>query len=369
MRFKPIEYLKENEVLAENIVNISNQILLRKDALLSSKSMERIKALGFKSLYVKNPEEEALLEEEVKDIIDPALRKRAVLDVKECVDTFFASVSKQKQQLMFGDSGQALIDTLDQVSGSLIDEILNSQDLTISIMDIKSESHYLYEHAINTAVLAIMLGAKIGLNVNDMKNIAIASMLINIGYKNIDQEVYDHADPLTEGQWAQIKQHPILSYEILTNNTSLNAHIKTIVIQHHERLDGSGYPKGLTSADIHPHTKIVMIADVYDAMTSDRKHRLAYPHNEVVEYIMGNAGTLFDFDLASTFTRCVILYPAGSYVLLSNGLKAVILKNHPKHPLRPIVRTFKHGILNNEADGYIDLLETHNLTIQKIIYD
>ncbi|GAU79946.1 HD-GYP domain-containing protein [Fusibacter sp. 3D3] len=122
-------------------------------------------------------------------------------------------------------------------------------------------------------------------------------------------------------------------------------------------------------SEIHPHAKIVMLADVYDAMTSDRDYRLAHPHHEVVEYIMGSAGTLFDFDLAGTFCRCIILYPAGSYVLLSNGLKAVILKNHPAHPLRPIVRTFKNGKLNGGADGYIDLLETHNLTIQKLIYD
>ncbi|GAU79945.1 hypothetical protein [Fusibacter sp. 3D3] len=194
MRFKPIEYLKENEVLAENIVNISNQILLRKNAIMNSTSIKRIKALGFKSLYVKNPDEEDLLEEEIKDIINPAIRKKAVYDVKECVDTFFSSISKQKQQLVFGDSGQALIDTLDQVSESLIDEILGSQDLTISIMDIKSESYYLYEHAINTAVLAIMLGAKIGLNMNDLRNIAIASMLINIGYKNMPKEIYAHSD-------------------------------------------------------------------------------------------------------------------------------------------------------------------------------
>ncbi|MBF4692624.1 HD-GYP domain-containing protein [Fusibacter ferrireducens] len=369
MRFKPIEYLKENEVLAENIVNISNQILLRKNAIVNSKSIERIKALGFKSLYVKNPDEEEILEEEIKDIIDPAIRKKAVFDVKTCVDEFFSSLSKQKQQLVFGDSGQALIDTLDQVSSSLIDEILNSQDLTISIMDIKSESYYLYEHAINTAVLAIMLGAKIGLNTKDMRNIAIASILINIGYKNIPQEVYEHSEPLSESQWAEIKKHPKYSYDILSNNTSFNAHIKSIVLQHHERLNGSGYPNGLVGSEIHPHTKIVMLADVYDAMTSDRKHRLAHPHHEVVEYIMGSAGTLFDFDLASTFCRCIILYPAGSYVLLSNGLKAVILKNHASHPLRPIVRTFKNGKLNNAPDGYIDLLETHNLTIQKLIYD
>lgn len=369
MRFKPIDRLKENEILAENIVNINNQILLKKDASMNSKNIERIKNMGFKSLYVKNPEEEVFLEEEVKDIIDPFIRKKAVFDMKECVDNFYSTISKQRQQLAYGDSGQALLDSLDKISTSLIDEILNSEELKISIMDIKSEGNYLYEHAINTSVLAIMLGAKLGYSTKDMRNIAIASMLLNIGYKNLEPTLYDHEGTLSDAQWLEMVQHPKFSFDILSNNTHFNAHIKSIVMQHHERLDGSGYPAGLMGSEIHPHAKLVMIADVYDAMTSDRPFRHAYPHHEVVEYIMGNAGTLFDFDLANMFSRCIILYPAGSYVLLSNGLKAVILRNHASHPLRPIVRTFKAGKIDSSSAGYIDLLETRNLTIQMLIYD
>jgi len=370
MRFKPLDSLIKDDILAENIVNINSQTLLKKNTKLTAKLAERIKGLGFNSVYVKTPEEDALIEEEVKDIINPEIRRKAIYDIKECVDIFKDGLSKQKQQLMFGDAGQALIKTLDNVAESLIDELLNSDDLKISIMDIKTETHYMYEHAINTAVLAIMLSVKSGLSSKDMKNVAIASLLANVGYTQISPEIYDHENPLTREQQEIINTHPKVGYDILANNTNLNAHIKSIVIQHHERINGSGYPFGLKSAEIHPLTKIVMLADVYDAMTSDRKHRKAFAHNEVLEYIMGNAGTLFDFDLANTFSRCIIPYPAGAYVKLSNGIKAIVIRNNPSHPLRPVLRAFSiHGLLDNSPEGYIDLMEKHNLTIECILYE
>lgn len=369
MRFKPLDNLTEDEVLAENLVNLNNQILLKKNATLNDKTTQRIKNMGFKSLYIKNAEEEAYLEEEVKDIINPEIRKRAISDVKDCMDTFYQELNKQKQQLVYGDSGRELISSIDRVSESLIDEILNSTDLTISIMDIKTDSHYQYEHAINTAVLSIMLSVKMGLTMVDMKNVAIASLLANIGYKDLPKEIFESDDPLTLEHWKLIKEHPKIGYDILTNNTNLNAHIKTIVLQHHERIDGSGYPNGLKENEIHPLAKVLMLTDVYDAMTSDRPYRNAYPHNEALEYIMGNAGRLFDFNLANAFSRCIIPYPAGTHVLLSNNQKAVVLKNNRSYPLRPVIRLFKYGKIDTSDAGYINMFETQNLTITKIIYE
>lgn len=369
MRFIPLEFLKENTVLAENLTNIKNQILLRKNVLLSPKHVKRIQALGFKSLYVKKPEEEALLEEDIKDIIDPVIRKKAVYDIKECMIEFQEQISKQKQELVYGKAGQALMDIMGNVSETLIDEILNSDDLKVSIMDIKSENDYEYEHAVNTAVLSIMTAVKKGMNVKDIQNIAKVALLANIGYKNIPSDIYMHENDLTLEQRQAMNKHPEHSHLILSSNTNLNASVRTAILQHHERIDGSGYPNGTKGNDIHLYAKIVMIADVYDAMTSDRKHRDAFLHNEALEYIMGNAGRLFDFELANIFTRCIVPYPAGTYVLLSNGSKGIVLKNNPSHPLRPVIRLFIDGKIDESEQGLVNLLEKHNLTIDRIIFE
>ncbi|MBM7561190.1 HD-GYP domain-containing protein [Fusibacter tunisiensis] len=369
MRFTPLDYLKENSLLAQNLTNIKNQILLRKNAKLSSKNVERIRALGFKSLYTKTPEEEALLEEDVKDIIDPIVRKKAIHDIKKCIQSFEDQISKQKKELIYGKAGQELVEIMGTVSSTLVDEILNSADLKISIMDLKSESDYDYEHAVNTAVLSIMTAVKKGMNVIDIQNIAKAALLANIGYKDISSDVYHHDGPLTDSQRYTIQKHPEYSHALLSKNTNLNAHVRTAILQHHERMDGSGYPNNLTSDDIHDYAKIIMIADVYDAMTSDRIHRSAFLHNEVLEYIMGNAGSLFDFDYANIFIRCIVPYPAGTYVQLSDHSKAIVLKNNPSHPLRPVIRRFNGTTVDMTEKGLIDLLEKRNLTIEKIIYD
>lgn len=369
MRFKPLDFLIDGEILAENLVNINNQTLLKKNMPLTARMAERIKGLGFKSVYTKLPDEEAILEEEVKDVIRPEIRRKAIFDVKECIETFRSQISIQKQALVYGDSGQNLLKTLTNVSDSLIDELLNSDDLKISIMDIKTESHYMYEHAINTAVLAVMISVKMGLSMKEMRNIAVASLLANIGYTQISSTLYDHEKLLSESEWQVIKQHPKIGYDILSNNANLNAHIKSMVIQHHERINGTGYPYGITDKELHPHSKIIMIADVYDAMTSDRKHRLAFAHNEVLEYIMANAGTLFDFEITNIFSRCIVPYPAGTYVKLSDGTRAIVLRNNASHPLRPVLRAFKHGLLDTSPEGHIDLMERHNLTVIGLVLE
>ena len=157
-----------------------------------------------------------------------------------------------------------------------------------------------------------------------------------------------------------MQSHPEISRQLLNDNTQANAFIKNIVLKHHERMDGSGYPNKLKAHEIDKYTKIVMIADVYDAMTSDRPHRKAHTPSDAIEYIMGPSN-LFDHDSAFAFSRNIVPYPPGDLVELSDGSVALVLNSNELMPLRPVVRVISGSKMNE----VIDLKKQYNIVIKK----
>jgi len=368
MRFIPLGQLKGGEILAQNIINANNQIMLMGGSILNDKLITKLKRYGVQSVYIKDPDMEPYLKDQLKDTIKPEIRQQSISSIKKSIEKFQASIVKQKKSSKYGDDGKELHEDIKAISGSLIDEILNAKNTKVAMMDIKSLQDYNYEHSVNVAVLSLIVGVEMGLNIEDLENLAIGAMMIDIGNRWVDDRILKKEGKLTDDEYEELKKHPRLGYEYITNNTILNAHIKCIIAQHHERINGSGYPSQMKGDKIHRLAKIVMIADVYDALTSDRGHRGAFPQYEALEFIMANAGTLFDFEIASIFSRKVVPYPVGTYVLLSNQQKGVVLENNANLPLRPKVRSFGKSQYTSNYELQVDLKEANNIVIKRVIY-
>lgn len=369
MRFVPVKFLKGDEILAVNITNINMQVLVKKGTPLKAKTIERIKRYGIQSVYINDGQLNEELDEIIKDTIKPEVRNFSVNRIKKSFDRFQERVVKQKQTLRYGDSGQDLFDGVKDISKDLINEIMLSKNTRVMMNDIKTSSDYHYKHSVNVAVLSLIIGTEMGLSSDELQNLAYGALLSDVGVKWVHEELVNKADKLSDEELKSLQGHVMSGYQHISDNTTFNAHVKSIIMHHHERMDGSGYPKGLTAKDIHPLAKIVMIADVYDALTSDRPHRPAYKQHEAIEYIMAHADREFDFKIANLFARKIVPYPVGTYVKLSNNQKGIVTKNNSSHPLRPIVRTFGKSDLTMTNDVKLDLLDNHNVVIEKIIYD
>ncbi len=189
------------------------------------------------------------------------------------------------------------------------------------------------------------------LNKNDLYNLCIGALLHDIGKAFIPKDILLKKDKLTDEELSIVRDHTAKGYEYLKSNSYLTAPSRIIAFQHHERLDGSGYPNGLKEGQINKLAKIVAIADVYDAFTSDRPYKKASPPHEALEYIMGAAGRYFDFDMVQAFVRKVIPYPV-----------------NPNFPLRPKVRIVQQLATSVKME-YIDLLKENNLVIEGIQYE
>ena len=368
MRLVPVAEIKIGEILAISITNANNQVLMREGASFTEKLISRMRRYGIHSIYIKDDEMNQYLKGNVKSNIRPFTRNNSVSKVKTSFEKFEYQLERQKKNLRYGDSGSELLQNIKGISNDLIDEILESNSTEVSMVDIKSINDYHYSHSVSVSVLSLIIGRELGLSMKELEDLAYGALLIDIGCKWIDPDLLNSEVKILNPEMETIREHVKTGYDYITNNTNFNAHVKSIIMHHHERIDGSGYPNGLKGEEIHPLAKIVMIADVYDALTSDRPYRRAYNQHEAIEYILGHASSEFDFKIAQIFARKVIPYPVGTYVLLTNDQKGVVTENNMNYPLRPQLRVFGKSKHTHENSVHINLLDNNYITIEKIIY-
>lgn len=368
MRFMPVIYVREGAKLGKHIYDDEGRILLKKGATLTRKILNRINEMGIRSVYI----DDEFSDVELEDVIKPELRNKAISAVKEVFAHFekFTKymnenpIQNRSQIKKFNQKKDEYLQFLGKIAEDIINDILSNKHVIVNLIDIKSADNYTYQHCINVAVLSLVLGIEMKLNKRELKNLCLGAMLHDIGKTIIPKEILLKKGKLTKEEFEIIKEHAAKGYEYLKSSIDIPGTARIITLQHHEKVDGSGYPQGLSDNEINKLSKIVAIADVYDALTSDRPYRQAMSPNEALEYIYANGGSHFDFEMVKTFSSKIIPYPVGTLVKLSNGEIAVVEDIMPNFPLRPKVR-----IISNDNGKVIDLMKEKNLAITGIQYE
>ena len=370
MRPIPVNCIKEGSILAQALYDKDGRILLHKGVELNDSLLKKIDDNGISMIYIQDE----YSTNEIEDIIEPKIRVAAVNALRET----FTSFEKNHQQLQGKVNSvkerQLLkqrddyFQNLNGLAKNIVDEISSAKNVLVSLVDIKSMDNYTYEHSVNVTVLSLVLGAELRLSKNDLYDLAIGAMLHDIGKAFLPKDILLKKEKLTDEEYALAKEHTTRGYNYLKELYSIPGPARIIALQHHERVDGAGYPSGMMGSKISKLAKIIAITDTYDAMTSDKPYKKAVPPQEAIEYIMGSAGTHFDFDLAQTFVRKVVPYPVGTLVRLSNGDYGVVEEVIPNFPLRPKVKVIRQTAVSVEMIS-IDLLKETNLVIEGIQYE
>jgi len=162
----------------------------------------------------------------------------------------------------------------------------------------------------------------------------------DVGKIKIPEEILNKKTPLTEEEFREIKQHASYGFDILRKNNDLSLLSSHVAFQHHEKFDGSGYPRGLKGSEIHEYGKLAAVADVYEALTSKRVYRRAIDPNEAYEYIISQSNSHFDPRILEIFKKHIAVYPSGTGILLSNGQRGNVVKQNSAYANRPFVRVF-----------------------------
>lgn len=365
MRRIPLSSARKGDILAQSVYDPRGRVLLKAGNRLTVYLISKIKEHQIHSLYIADSDDDV---GSLKDVVSPLVRLEAVHSVRQIYDNFLTKTTAddimEMKRHQFRDS--PIISKLMQSAEKLSDEVFLNSNAMVEMVSIKSLDNYLYEHAVNVAVLSMLLGMDLHLKEEELGKLVLAALLMDIGSHFVDTDILNTPGPLTPEQMSEVQKHPATSHEYLTKKTQLPASVRHLILQHHERMDGSGYPSGTKGNDIHPLARILAIADTYDALTSDRPHRPGYSPNEALEMIMGSAGRQFDFTMVNLFAKRVVAYPVGTYVRLSNGDQGQVMDMNVDIPLRPVVKILKHAPGNTEKE--INLAKNLNITVTEVIY-
>jgi len=361
MRFVPLNCVPDGAYLAKTLYDQEGRILLSQGTKLNDNLINKIQRSGFNTIYIQDE----FSDNEIEEIITPELKLRAVDRIKQIFGRINEKNTKREKINLLDDKA---ITSLKDISNSIVDELFTSKHIVINLVDIKNLDNYTYEHSLNVAILSLILGFELNLNRNELYNLSLGALLHDIGKAFIPKEIVKKQDSLTDEEFEIIKSHPIKGFNYLKEQFQLTAPSKIIALQHHERFDGTGYPYGKKGDEINKLARIVAIADVYDAMTSDRPYKKAQPPSEALEYIMGSAGRHFDFQMVSAFVKKIIPYPIGTLVRLSNGKIAIVEEINPNFPLRPKVKIIEQRATTVEMTS-LNLLNEKNIVIEGIQYE
>jgi HD-GYP domain-containing protein (c-di-GMP phosphodiesterase class II) len=222
---------------------------------------------------------------------------------------------------------------------SAIDE---NDAIAIDISTLKTSDEYTFKHSVDVATIGMVLGKSMGLSQNEIYEIGVTGLLHDVGKTRVPIEILNKPGRLDDAEFEIMKQHSVYGYRIIKERNDYNDAIALGVLQHHEKMNGRGYPLGADAGKICPYAKILTVADIYDALVTERPYKSAFSQRDAVEMIMSMTSEL-DMTAMKAFLESMILYPVDSYVELSNGETARVVKNNPHYILRPTVVGVESG--------------------------
>jgi HD-GYP domain-containing protein (c-di-GMP phosphodiesterase class II) len=235
-----------------------------------------------------------------------------------------------------------------------VNSILNAPDALLWMTQLKNRDLYTSQHSMNVCILAIALGRQINLPIKELNNVGLCGMMHDMGKMSVPLEVLNKPGKLEPDELKIMQSHPELGWKLLMSSIDMYGGAIDVAHSHHERLDGTGYPRKLTAEKITPYTRIVTIVDMYDAITSDRVYQRGRTHLEAINIMTKMCGTHLDSGLTYKFIECLGIYPPGSIVEMSNGEIAIVVEANQKR-LKPKIILLLDEDKNPRDERMVDL--------------
>ena len=351
----PIKNLKNGMITAQSIYNPLGASYLTKGMELSPAYIERLEKAGFDGVTVTSMDPKLKLAPP-DDIVQEKTRISAIQNVA----TAFHSVE---------ENGTFDPAPLQGISENILQDIIAQQQNLVQLTDIRLHDTYTFAHSVNVAILSSLLGVLLKLSREEQLKLTLGGLLHDIGKVTVPYEILTKAGHLSDDEWSVMQGHPEAGRQRLKKMFPNDTLLSTIALQHHEHIDGSGYPNHLKGEQIHRYGRIVAIADVYDALTSVRPYKRAYTPSVAHRLMATCSPGHFDLDLLKLFFDNVAIYPVGTILKTQDGY-AIVKKVEFGYTLTPVVCVFanREGKLLN-APSDLDLKEAPKGMLEGVISD
>ncbi len=343
MKLVKTSALVGDERLARDVSTKSGVVLIPTGSILRKDYIEKLIELGVFSVWI---EEKAGAGEVYgkSDLIslERLIKKDCEEQIKSTMEKFYISQSDELSEVK-------------KIAENIISEVLSSPQVLLNITGMRSKSEALYVHSVNVCIMSVIFAVKLKLTKRLTRMIAVGSLLHDIGLKYVDAKYANYAGDFeeltkenTETDVAnrdalqvikkEYKKHVIYGYDTVKNESWIEQEAKDIILYHHERLDGSGYPMHLTGKNLDIGTRIVAVSDEFDNLIYMNKMKV----HQAIERVIAGAGRQFDFEVVKVFNESVAAYPNGTKIITTDGETGVVLKQNLKCPSRPVIKIFKN---------------------------
>jgi len=347
-------------MIAEPVYSEHGNLLLKEGVVINDHVLNKLLAHEIDYVYIFD----ALMEDvEQKSLIREEKLEESVRVVKNVFDDVLL---KETMGVKSGISRRDIA-LVKNVVDELLKELENAENILYTVVDLIGTDAYTYKHSVNVTVLSIIAAKALGYDREDIKNIAMGALLHDIGKVRVESELILKPGKLTFEERKRVEKHPSYGYELLEAIEGLSYTTKQIILLHHEKLDGSGYPYGLRGIEIPPYVRIVTVCDMYDAMTTDRVYRNKMPIYRALDILMAEAIYRIDPKVYSVLLNNIAVYPVGTGIVLSDGRIGVVMKYRHKNPARPIVRVLNNHLISGKINvELIDLEQSQILFIEDV---
>lgn len=343
MKYVHVDSVEPGQYLGRTIFFSSGAVMLAEGVQLTVYMITTLRRIGVTMLYIQDPFTDDV---EITDVVSEET-KRFVINQ---MDEMFQSIRSGKE---FGTKA------ISTSADALVDEVMKNKDVLVQLTDIRTKDNEMYLHALNVCTISVLVGINMGMGPAQLKDLAIGALLHDIGKLDLIADAAE--DPK--------KHHAWRGFDLLKSKREYNLLIAHAAFQHHEWLDGSGKPRGLTGDEIHIYAKIVAVANIYDNLlhqTGEQGTRML-PH-EACEHMMALAEKQLDHEVLIHFLRTVSVYPTGTSVKLSTRETGVVVGQHRGLPGGPVVRVVKQdGGMQDFDVKEIDLAKQTTVFIEQVL--
>lgn len=358
MRLISTEKCQAGMIIGKSIFNESGKVLINEGVKLSPRMIEKLLDLHISKVYIQDKQTEGI----VADTILSDQTKQMAL--KTIYDNFNIIVKAKPKNMMM--NSREMSKSFRLTVKAILADIKNHKKAISVLTDVCSHDQYTFQHSLNVTIYTLAIASELSFTDQQLIEIGLGAILHDVGKIMVPYNVLAKPDKLTDEEFETIKKHPVDGFNLLRKMEGIPLLCAHCAYQHHERLNGSGYPRGIDEKDIHLYAKIIGIADVFDALTSDRAYRKAMLPHIAMELIYSGAGTLFDYDLVTIFRNTISIYPIGITVKLSNGMTGIVVDQNNQLPSRPIIRILKDQYGNEVSElKEIDLATELSVVIEE----
>lgn len=329
--------------LDQSVVDRLGRNLVVRGAIIDEYIIQSLINLGVMNVYIQEGEvedEEVVISKAAQKQIDKLYtRDRSKLSISNSVRE---RISHGIESIYSNTDIENMASTTASITNDLMDAIDSNNAIAIDIGELKMSDEYTFKHSVDVATISMILAKQQGMSRQEIYEIGICGLLHDVGKTKVPLEILNKPGRLDDEEFSIMKQHSVFGYRMIKDKPDFNNNICMGVLQHHEKINGAGYPMGVEEKQISPYARIISVADIYDALITERPYKQAFSKRDAVEMIMSMTGEL-DIKAMKSFLESMILYPVGSIVDLSNGEKAKVVKNSPHYILRPTVVGVQSG--------------------------